>query len=124
MFGREAGLELGEEEFKRVFTQYLSPESRLVAEVAIGNHRLLVWELRPAPRAPSHLAGQYFMEIEGRYLVDDLPGAMLDALDGERSDLADLDPGAFGKARGLAPESQWEGRAGFLAGEGNGDNGP
>lgn len=66
--------EVGEEEFKRVFAQYLDPANRLVAEIAIGRHRLLVWELRAAGQAPAHLAGQYFVEIEGRYLLDDVPG--------------------------------------------------
>jgi len=66
--------EVGEEEFKRVFAQYLDPANRLVAEFAIGRHRLLVWELRAAGDAPAHLAGQYFVEVEGRYLLDDVPG--------------------------------------------------
>jgi hypothetical protein len=68
---------VSDDEFKRVFTQYLAPENRLVAEIAIGRHRLLIWELKQvaAPTAPeaSHLAGQYFVEVEGRYLVDDVP---------------------------------------------------
>lgn len=66
--------EVGEEEFKRVFAQYLDPANRLVAEIAIGRHRLLVWELRAAGDAPAHLAGLYFVEVEGRYLLDDIPG--------------------------------------------------
>lgn len=67
---------VGEEEFKRVFAQYFLPQSRLVAEIAIDRHRLLVWELRgggPSPAATPVIAGQYFVEIDGRYLVDDVP---------------------------------------------------
>ena len=61
---------VGEEEFKRVFAQYFYPENRLLAEIAIGNHRLLIWNLKDGG---SRIAGQYFVEIEGRYLVDDVP---------------------------------------------------
>ena len=65
---------VGDDEFRRVFAQYLVPENRLVAEIAIGPHRLLIWELKQIPaEQASHLAGQYFVEIEGRYLVDDVP---------------------------------------------------
>ncbi len=57
---------VGEDEFKRVFTQYFNPENRLIAEIAIDNHRLLLWELK-APvkqgQPPSIVAGQYFVEI-------------------------------------------------------------
>lgn len=70
---------VGDDEFKRVFSQYLVPENRLVAEIAIGRHRLLIWDLKQIPSAgapqENHLAGQYFVEVEGRYLVDDVPSA-------------------------------------------------
>jgi len=61
---------VGDEEFKRVFAQYFSPENRLLAEIAIGRHRLLVWDLK---HGATRIAGQFFVEIEGRYLVDDVP---------------------------------------------------
>lgn len=61
---------VGEEEFKRVFAQYFYPQSRLLAEIAIGRHRLLIWDLK---QGATRIAGQYFVEIEGRYLVDDVP---------------------------------------------------
>ena len=64
---------VGAEEFKRVFAQYFDPANRLLAEVAIDRHRLLIWELRGAPGAPSHLAGQYFIEVDGKYLLNDVP---------------------------------------------------
>ncbi len=60
----------GEEEFKRVFVQYLAPENRLVAEIAIGKHRLLIWNRR---EGAAGFAAQYFVEIDGRYLIDDVP---------------------------------------------------
>jgi hypothetical protein len=63
----------GDEEFKRVFAQYFDPVNRLLAEVAIDRHRLLVWELRGDAGAPSHLAGQYFIEVEGKFLLNDVP---------------------------------------------------
>ena len=62
---------VGEEEFKRVFTEYFSPQNRLVAEIAIDKHRLLLWEQRTS--APPAFAGQYFVEVDGRYLIDDVP---------------------------------------------------
>ena len=61
---------VGADEFKRVFAQYFYPENRLLAEIAIGNHSLLVWDLKDGA---SRIAGQYFVEIEGRYLIDDVP---------------------------------------------------
>ena len=64
---------VGEEEFKRVFTQYFFPENRLLAEIGIGPHRLLIWELKDGAAQSSGLAGLYFVEVEGRYLIDDVP---------------------------------------------------
>ena len=61
---------VGEEEFKKVFAQYFYPENRLLAEIAIGKHRLLIWDLK---EGATRIAGQYFVEIDGRYLVDDVP---------------------------------------------------
>jgi len=62
---------VGESEFKRVYLRFFAPANRVVAEVAIGAHRLLVWDLGEAGH---HLAGQYYVEIEGRFLMDDVPG--------------------------------------------------
>lgn len=61
---------VGEEEFKRVFGRYFTPGNRLIAEVAIGRHRLLVWDLG---EAGNQLAGQYYVEVEGKFLMDDVP---------------------------------------------------
>jgi len=67
---------VGEEAFKQVFAQYFFPENRLLAEIAIGRHRLLVWELKGGAQPPAPatvVAGQYFVEVDGRYLIDDVP---------------------------------------------------
>ena len=69
---------VGEAEFKRVFARYLAPENRLIAEVVRGKHRLLVWQLA---EADDHIAGQYYVEVDGRFLLDDVPSR-------ERADLA------------------------------------
>lgn len=61
---------VGEAEFKRVFGQYLTPENRLIAEIAIDNRRLLVWDLREGAK---QIAGQYFVEVDGAFLIDDVP---------------------------------------------------
>jgi hypothetical protein len=61
---------VGGEEFKRVFAQYFFPENRLLAEIAIGRHSLLIWDLR---EGATRIAGQYFVEVDGRYLMDDVP---------------------------------------------------
>jgi hypothetical protein len=67
---REYRESVGEDEFKRVFAQYFLPQNRLLAEIAIDRHHLLVWDLR---EGATRIAGQYFVEIEGRYFVDDVP---------------------------------------------------
>jgi hypothetical protein len=67
---REYRESVGAEEFKKVFAQYFYPENHLLAEIAIGRHRLLIWELK---EGATRIAGQYFVEIDGRYLVDDVP---------------------------------------------------
>ncbi len=60
---------VGEVEFKRVFARYFYPENRLVAEARIGGHSLLIWRLADE----KHLAGQYYMQVEDRWLMDDAP---------------------------------------------------
>lgn len=61
---------VGDEEFKRVFARYMAPANRLVMEAAIGRRRLLVWDLG---EAGNHLAGQYYVEVGGKFLLDDEP---------------------------------------------------
>jgi hypothetical protein len=68
---------VGEAEFKRVYAQYFDPRNPLVAEIAIGRHHVLVWrldiEMRDEKRAATRFAAQYYIEVEGRYLLDDVP---------------------------------------------------
>ena len=58
------------DEFRRVFRYYLGPGNKLMAEVALGKHRLLIWKLGDAA---DHLAGQYYVESDGRFIMDDMP---------------------------------------------------
>lgn len=62
---------VGEGEFKKVYARYFQPANPVVAEIAIGAHRLLIWNLGDAG---NNLAGQYYVETEGRFLMDDAPG--------------------------------------------------
>jgi hypothetical protein len=61
---------VGEEEFKRIFSRFLDPANSLLAEVAIGPRRLLLWKLG---EANDHISGQFYLETEGRFLMDDVP---------------------------------------------------
>jgi len=61
---------VGEDGFKRVFAEYFNPENHPVAEIRMGTHSLLVWHLRDQ----NYYAGEYFVEIEGKVLMDDVPG--------------------------------------------------
>lgn len=63
--------EVGEEEFRRIYARYR--EGRIVEEIAEGRHRLLIWDL-------GHVAGQFFVEKDGRYVLDDEPSAARDKL--------------------------------------------
>lgn len=68
---REYRDSVGEDAFKRAFGRFLEPDNRVVAEVAIGPRRLLVWDLG---EAGGDLAGQFYVEVDGRFLLDDVPG--------------------------------------------------
>jgi hypothetical protein len=67
---REFRSRVGDDEFRRVFQEYLGPGNKLMTEVALGRHRLLIWKLGDAG---DHLAGQYYVESDGRFLMDDVP---------------------------------------------------
>jgi hypothetical protein len=62
---------VGEAEFRRVYAQYLEPRNRLIGEFAMGPRRLLVWHLETAGH---RVAGQFYIEADGRFLIDDRPG--------------------------------------------------
>jgi hypothetical protein len=63
---------VGDDELRRVFQRYFHEGNRVLLEAALGPHRLLVWELG---EAAGHLAGQYFVALDGRFLLDDVPSA-------------------------------------------------
>jgi len=60
---------VGEAEFRRIFSRYLESGS-IVAEAAIGERRLIVWDLGDAGH---RIAGQYFVRTAGRFVIDDVP---------------------------------------------------
>ncbi len=57
-------------EFRRVFAQYGSAPNRLVAELAVGKHHLLVWDLAEADH---RLAGQFYVRGADGFVLDDAP---------------------------------------------------
>ena len=61
---------VGEDVFRRIYSRYFAPENRLIAEVALGPRRLLVWDLGEADH---HIAGQIYVESGGKFLLDDEP---------------------------------------------------
>ncbi len=61
--------DVGERDFRQVFADYFLPANRPVAELAIGGHSLLVWHLR----VPGRYAGQFYVQVENRTLLDDIP---------------------------------------------------
>jgi len=68
---REYEGEVGQASFKQVYAQYFLPQNRLAAEVVVGRHSLLVWHLVEGDR----YAGQYYVEVEGKVYMDDVPSA-------------------------------------------------
>jgi len=65
---REFRARVGEEEFKRVYGEYLAPENRVIAEVGLGPRRLLVWRLGTGG---DRVVGQYYVRIDDRFVMDD-----------------------------------------------------
>jgi hypothetical protein len=62
--------QIGEEEFKRLFGRYFAPENRVLMEAAIGQHRMIVWDLG---EAGNQLAAQYYVQVDGKFRMDDVP---------------------------------------------------
>ena len=58
-----------EADFRRAFGRYFDPGNRIVGEVSIDRHRLLIWHLKDT----DYLAAFFLVEIEGRLLIDDVP---------------------------------------------------
>jgi len=67
---------VGDDGFKEVFTEYFDPENRVVAEVMMDGHSLLVWYLKAANR----YAGQFYVNVAGKVYVDDMPNPTRQAL--------------------------------------------
>ncbi len=65
---REFRGRVGEKEFKRLYSEYLAPGNRVIAEFGLGPRRLLVWKLGTAS---DHVTGQYYVLIDGRFVMDD-----------------------------------------------------
>jgi hypothetical protein len=60
--------QVGEGEFRRIYARYR--EGRIVEEIAEGPRRLVIWQLT---EPPGHVAGQFFVEKDGRFVLDDEP---------------------------------------------------
>jgi len=58
-------------DFRRAYARYFDPGNRIVGEVSIDGHRLLIWHLRDT----DYLAAFFLVEIEDRLLIDDVPNA-------------------------------------------------
>jgi len=56
-------------DFRRAYGRYFDTENRIVGEVAIDGHRLLIWHLKDT----DYLAAFFLVEIEDRLLIDDVP---------------------------------------------------
>lgn len=56
-------------DFRRAYGRYFDPGNRIVGEVAIDGHRLLIWHLKDT----DYLAAFFLVEIEERLLIDDVP---------------------------------------------------
>ena len=63
---------VGEDEFKRVYAEYLSHP--VVREVGIGPRRLIMWQLG------ERLAGQYYVQSGDSFVMDDRPSEERTAL--------------------------------------------
>ena len=63
---------VGEDEFRRVFAEYLSHP--VLNEIAIGPRRLIMWQLG------ERLAGQYYVQAGNTFLMDDRPSEERTAL--------------------------------------------
>jgi len=58
-----------ETDFARAYGRYFAPQNRIVGDAAIGNHRLLMWYLKDT----DYLTGYFLVEVEGKFLLDDVP---------------------------------------------------
>ena len=68
---------IGEEEFRRIFGRY--KDVPIVEEMAIGEHRMII---RRLPEPEGRLAAQYFVQVNGRFFIDDVPSEARERLRG------------------------------------------
>jgi hypothetical protein len=66
---REGFAGWSQDDFARAFGRYFAPENRIAGEAAIGPHRLLMWYLKDS----DYLTGYFFVEVDGKLLLDDVP---------------------------------------------------
>jgi len=93
---RDYRASVGEDAFKRVYAQYLLPQNHVVAELAVGPRRAILWRLGDAGE---HIAAQYFIQIDGRFLMDDVPSEGRSALEKVVQDYRRRDGPATSPAR-------------------------
>ena len=60
-----------EADYQRAYGRYFDADNRIVAEIAIEGHRLLIWYLKDT----DYLAAFFLVDVEGRLLLDDVPNA-------------------------------------------------
>jgi len=65
---RDYRASVGEAEFRRIFARL--GEAPCLAEIVLGPHHLLLWDLGASEQP---LGAQYYIEAEGRFLMDDVP---------------------------------------------------
>lgn len=61
---------VGEAQFRALYGRYFNPANRIVAEAAIGERRLVIWDLGEEGH---ELAGQFFVQADGGFVLDDVP---------------------------------------------------
>lgn len=62
---------VGEAGFKQVYAQYLDSSTQPLAEIALGERRLIVWKLAGLAQS----TGEFFIRIEDETYMDDVPSA-------------------------------------------------
>ncbi len=60
---------VGEASFRQVYSQYLDSSTKALAEIALGERRLIVWKLVGLAQS----TGEFFIRIEDETYMDDVP---------------------------------------------------
>jgi hypothetical protein len=64
------------EDFRNAYDRYFQKQNRIIAEVVMGRHRLVMWQLDDV----GYIAGYIFVDVEGKVLLDDVPGPERDRI--------------------------------------------